>query len=116
MLPIFSQSQAAMNRQVITYSKAKLKPEGQFRHSETERSQQLKSDLGSGKISQIRERSSAVTMRSPRTGKPTPCDSCGEIWISDDCCIGCGIGRGELRRGLEPISAILVRLELGGES
>jgi hypothetical protein len=101
-----------MNRKIIAYSKAEFKPEEQFRHSESERSQ----DSGNGKISQ--KGRSPVTMRSPRSGKPIPCDRCGQVWILDDCCTGCGVGRAGVRTGkpgLEAISSIIHRM-YGGES
>jgi hypothetical protein len=97
---------------ILARFEPEIKPERQFQHSESDRSQ----DSGSPEISQ-KERS-PVTMRSPRSGKPIPCDSCGEIWISDDRCVRCGVGRAGIRTGkpgLEAIGSIIHRM-YGGES
>jgi hypothetical protein len=96
---------------ILARLEPEIKPEAQFQQLESERSH----DSGAGEVSQ-KERSAGVTMRSPRTGKPVPCDRCGEIQILDDCCTGCGVERVANFQGLERIDSILSRLFEGSES
>ncbi len=89
-----------------------IKPEGQFQHSESERSH----SQGTGRISQNAGRSPGGTVRSLQSGKPVPCDRCGEVRVLQGCCIGCGAERVATRKGLEAIGSILARLSFeGGE-
>jgi hypothetical protein len=66
-----------MNRQIIAYSKAELKPEGQFRHSESDRSQ----DSRSPEISQKERSPEKAILKSSQSGLTVPCSSCGSIEV-----------------------------------
>ena len=88
-----------MNKQIIAYSNPEIKTTGRSQESETGRSHSQKSE----KISQI-----GVTVRSPRDGRPVPCDRCGGIFLDGDYCKQCRARR--LNSGFEALGSILGRL------
>lgn len=116
---------------ILTQLEPEIKPEGQFRQSETGHSGQKSPQKKAGKISHL-------TYQRERSALKRKCCQCGSTNLKNGAglkpgeeslkCLDCGkflgylpiepLKRPKKRRkpGLEPISAILARLEIGGES
>lgn len=91
---------------ILARLEPEIKPEGQFKQSQTGRSEDFSPQKSPQKSWENFPRPDRQTLRSPKTGSAIPCDICGHIWTSGGCCVSCGSRRVATEEaGLEAIGS-----------